>query len=188
MNELELWIPIPNYEGVYEISSFGRVRSLDRTIIRNGVESHIKGTIMRTHDNGHGYLAVVFKKNGITKSFYIHRLVASAFVPNPNGYKEINHIDEDKKNNNANNLEWCTRIYNLTYGNRINIIANKKINHPCCSRRVACYSLTNALIKEYPSAAEAARQTGIKASSIINCCRNTRGIKKVHNLIFKYLI
>ena len=73
---------------------------------------------LRSHDNGHGYKTVCLCIDGKPKTYYVHRLVASAFVENPNDYPEVNHIDEDRGNNRAENLEWCTSKYNKNYGRR----------------------------------------------------------------------
>ena len=112
----EIWRPVVGYEGLYEVSSYGRVRSLDRYDGRN---HFIKGKLLKNRDNGNGYLICILSKNGIVKNKYIHRLVVEAFIPNPDNIKEVNHKDEDKTNNNVENLEWCDRKYNCNYGTKI---------------------------------------------------------------------
>ena len=109
----EIWKPIEGYEGLYEVSSYGRVRSLDRYDSRNHFR---KGKLLKNKDNGNGYLLCILSKNGIVKNKYIHRLVAEAFIERPDGLYEVNHKDEDKTNNSVDNLEWCDRKYNITYG------------------------------------------------------------------------
>ena len=106
----EKWKPIKGYEGIYEISNLGRVKSVKR--YRN-----LKDRIMSATDNGHGYLIVPLSKNSTRKNHYVHRLVAEHFVPNeePDKFIVVNHIDFDKRNNNANNLEWCTQKYNVCF-------------------------------------------------------------------------
>lgn len=111
MNE-EIWKPVVGYEGLYEVSSYGRVRSLDRYDSRNCFR---KGELMNFF-YGCGYLKVVFCKNGIAKKYLVHRLVAQAFIPNPDNLPQVNHIDEDKSNNCVENLEWCDSKYNNNYG------------------------------------------------------------------------
>ena len=112
----EIWRPVVGYEGLYEISSYGRVRSMDRYDGRN---HFIKGKLLKNKDNGNGYLICSLSKNGIVKNKYIHRLVVEAFIERPDGLYEVNHKDENKKNNSVDNLEWCDKKYNNTYGTRI---------------------------------------------------------------------
>lgn len=131
----EIWKDIPDYEGLYQISSYGRVKALARE--RNNQYSN-KEIILKQSNDGKGYLQVVLNKNGKRKGFKVHRLVAEIFL-NKNNFKkmpyekeekininklEVNHIDEFKKeNNNINNLEWCTKLYNCNYGTR-----NERVN------------------------------------------------------------
>ena len=120
---MEIWKDIKGYEGFYQISNMGRVRSVDR--IRNSKHhglSKIKGRMLIPLIQDGYYLATLCK-NGEMKHFRIHRLVAEAFIPNPDNLPFINHIDENKSNNKVDNLEWCTRSYNNNYGHR-----NQKIS------------------------------------------------------------
>lgn len=112
----ETWKPIKNYEGLYEVSNKGQVRSLNYK--RTG---EIK--ILKLRVNKYGYLQVHLSKNGKHYAKSIHRLVAQTFIPNPNNYSQVNHKDEKRDNNNVENLEWCNCKYNNNYGNR-----NKKIS------------------------------------------------------------
>ena len=103
----------------YEISNFGRIRSIDRiTTFKDGRKKFEKGKILKPCKNTKGYLQIKLYKNGKYKTNRIHRLVALAFIPNPNNLYEINHKDECKENNNVNNLEWCDTSYNANYGTR----------------------------------------------------------------------
>ena len=117
----EIWKPIKGYEGFYEVSNLGRVRSLDRTeYIRNkagGITARQKrGKILKPHLDSRGcYLHVGLRG----KSTNVHRIVAKTFIDNPNGYPEVNHKDEDKTNNAVTNLEWCDHKYNNNYGSKI---------------------------------------------------------------------
>ena len=108
----EIWKDITGYEGLYQVSNFGRIRSLDR-VSTSG--RHLKGKIMKPVANP--YMRIALCKDGNKISFIVHRLVAEAFIPNPNNYTCINHKDEDKTNNNVDNLEWCTYKYNNIYSN-----------------------------------------------------------------------
>ena len=119
-----------------------------------------RGRYMRPFANHSGYLGIYLSKNGKRKYFFIHKLVAVAFVPNPNNYKEVNHIDEDKKNNKAENLEWCTREYNNNYGTKLSKV----------SKRVKC--IETGVV--YPSFRAASRETGISAPAICWVCNGKR--------------
>lgn len=112
---LEIWKDIKNFEGSYQISNTGKVKSLKRDVF-NGCKFITRPErIIKFGDNGHGYLFVSLWKNNKPTRMYVHKLVAEAFIPNPNNYKEINHKDENKANNNVYNLEWCDRKYNENY-------------------------------------------------------------------------
>ena len=107
----EVWKDIPEYEGLYQVSNLGNVRSLNYR--RSG---ELK--LLKQNTTKKGYKRVVLCKNGKEKNCRVHRLVAMTFIPNPNDYKEVNHKDENPSNNNVNNLEWCTNEYNINYGTR----------------------------------------------------------------------
>lgn len=109
---MEVWKDIQDYEGLYQVSNLGQVRSLKSEKIRILKPRKIKG----------GYLRVALRKNNMTKDYLVHRLVTKAFVPNPNDFPEVNHKNEVRDCNVATNLEWCTRDYNNNYGNH-----NKKV-------------------------------------------------------------
>lgn len=104
----EIWKDIPNYEGYYQVSNLGKVMSL-RSYGGNSRR------IMKPCGNGTGYLKVMLCKNSQQKQYLVHRLVAMAFIPNPNNYDFVNHKDENKMNNCVDNLEWCTKSYNSIY-------------------------------------------------------------------------
>ncbi|HFI0121397.1 TPA: NUMOD4 motif-containing HNH endonuclease [Streptococcus suis] len=109
----ENWKDIVGYEGSYQVSNFGNVRKLDTVETqKNGRRRFRKGRLLTPKKHNMGYLRSELWKNGKMNSFYIHRLVAEAFVDNPNGKPEVNHLDGDKKNNHFENLEWCTRSEN----------------------------------------------------------------------------
>ena len=100
---IEEWRPIVGFEGLYEVSNTGQVRNCRGKLLRPGL-------------NHNGYLKCVLCKKGKTKTIYIHRLVAQAFIPNPQDLPQVNHKDEDKTNNSVDNLEWCSSKYNVNYG------------------------------------------------------------------------
>ena len=116
----EIWKAVTGYEGLYEVSSLGNVRSLDRVIRskHNGTTLR-KGRILTPfYEEKKGYYQVALSKDGKEKKQRIHRLVAVAFLDNPFNYTDINHKDEIKTNNKVDNLEWCTREYNNNYGTK----------------------------------------------------------------------
>ena len=103
---MEEWRVVPGYEGLYEVSNIGNVRNVRRN------------KLLRLQKTNNGYIRVVLSKNGIKTGFQVHRLIAQAFLPNPDNLPQINHKDEDKTNNNVTNLEWCDAKYNNNYGSR----------------------------------------------------------------------
>lgn len=115
----EQWKDIKGYEGLYEVSNLGNVRSLDR-IVKRGQGYMIKeGRILaQFYEEKKGYYQVALAKDGKAKKYRVHRLVALAFLDNPSNYTDVNHKDEVKTNNNVDNLEWCTRKYNNNYGTK----------------------------------------------------------------------
>ena len=116
----EVWKPVKYYEGLYEISNYGRVKSIERVIQdKNGKNKVVHEKYITQHDNGRGYLFVSLWKDNKTKKEYVHRLVAITFIPNPEKLPQVNHIDEDKQNNYVDNLEWCICQYNNNYGTHI---------------------------------------------------------------------
>lgn len=127
------WKDVIGFEGLYQVSSDGRVRSLPRLKICgfNGKQSVQKGRILKPGYTNDGYPFVNLVKDGKSKPHYIHRLVAQAFIPNPNNYPIINHKDENPGNNNYKNLEWCTQEYNINYGTAIERISKAlRANNP----------------------------------------------------------
>lgn len=114
----EIWKDIQGYEGIYQVSNLGRVRSVDRVVIhKDGVKHLYRGRVLKPHYNTSKYLAIGLHYNGISNTYLVHRLVAQVFIPNPNNLPEVNHIDEVITNNKVDNLEWCTSEYNNNYGN-----------------------------------------------------------------------
>ena len=111
----EIWKDIPNYEGLYQASNLGRIKSVQRIAKKEYKNNRIvKEKIMNGTKNQDGYLKAHFKNKelNIDKGLFIHRLVAQTFIPNPNNFPQINHIDGNKLNNCITNLEWCTNLYN----------------------------------------------------------------------------
>ena len=115
----EVWKDIVGYEGLYQVSNLGRIKSLPRQILSGIYYSNVRTTdeiIKSTTISNAGYELVALYKNNKEKRFTVHRLVAKTFIPNPDNLPEVNHKDEDKLNNHVGNLEWCTKKYNVNYG------------------------------------------------------------------------
>lgn len=158
----EVWKDVAGYEGLYQVSNMGRVRSLDRKIKGfDGRTFFHKGKILKASLNiKRGYLRVRLTKHNKGKFYRVHRLVAKTFVPNPHNLKEVNHIDENRLNNVATNLEWCSSYYNNHYGTRT-IRAAESAKKP-----VAQLGQNGQVIKTFPSAVDAERITGISRKRI----------------------
>lgn len=122
----EIWKPVVGYEGLYEVSSYGRVKSLCKYDSRNRFRD---GRIIRLFTDGLGYLRAQLYSNSKRKSFLVHRLVAQAFIPNPDNLPQVNHRDENPSNDNVDNLEWCDGKYNVNYGTRIDRIRDIRLKN-----------------------------------------------------------
>ena len=152
----EIWLPIEGYENLYEVSNLGRVRRLASVVTsKAGVTRKFSGKILKPVTHRDGYLRVNLCKNGKIKTFRVHRLVASAFIPNPKGLPAVNHKDECKTNNAVSNLEWCTTEYNNNYGthNERNIKLRKIIR---------CVELD----KTFPSILAASKELNLQSGNI----------------------
>lgn len=175
---MEIWKDIPGYEGLYQVSNYGRVKSIDRNVNHpKGGTRKIKGNIISQHLVGHGYYHIVLSKGGKVTGHLVHRLVAMAFVPNPDNLEQVNHRDENKINNHAENLEWCDCTYNNNYGTVRERHSKACTNHPALSKPVRMIK-DGKTIREFESMQEAARITGSKRQGIYACCV---GIQKHHN-------
>lgn len=175
----ELWKDVKGYEGLYQVSNLGNVRSVDHEVetIRGGkpIVYPRKGKALTPVTRQHGYLGVMlYGKGGHPKrgfkTFSVHRLVAEAFVENPNGYTEVNHLDECKTNNRADNLEWCDHKYNTNYGTTQARRAAKATNDPRRAKRVVQIDMNGNEIKTWPSLQEIKRQLGYAPANICRCC------------------
>lgn len=172
---MEEWRNIEDYDD-YQVSNLGRVKSL----------KYGKERIVKPHTINGGYLNICLSKNSKKNWYLVHRLVAEAFIPNPNNLPFINHRDECKTNNIVDNLEWCTRQYNNTYGTCIQRMVKKKrgIYNTKKSKTVFQYTLDGEFVKEFPSVAEVERQLGYNNSNISECCLGKR--KTAYGYIWKY--
>ena len=149
----ECWKPIKDYEGIYEVSNYGRVKSLERVIYNSGTKNglytiHEKIIKQRINKKRHGYCELSLHKNGKEKRFKVHRLVAEAFIPNPNNLPEVNHIDGNKENNTLSNLEWVTSSENQKHRH---LIGNKKTSN----RHIGMFNKKGEMVKDFNSILEA---------------------------------
>lgn len=173
--EGEIWKDIAGFKGVYQVSNYGRIKALDRYITNcRGVKYFCKGKIISPWKNTGGYCRYFLYKNNTKVCIIAHRLVAELFVPNPNNLPIVNHKDENPSNNCFWNLEWCTHTYNMNYGTAPLRKKRKMLNRPDESRTIYQFTLSGELVNTYPSANEAERQTGIKATNILSVCGNKR--------------
>ena len=175
----EIWKDIEGYEGIYQVSNKGRVKSLKRKICSNS-NNHKYNTLsekLLKLSGGGKYIQVILCKDGKTSAKLVHRLVAQAFIPNPENFSEVNHIDEDKTNNCIENLEWCDRLYNCNFGTRNERRAKSK------SKSVMCLETGEV----FSSAKEAQEKTGIFASAIGACARHKKHYYTAGSFHWKYV-
>ncbi|WP_260301600.1 NUMOD4 motif-containing HNH endonuclease [Schleiferilactobacillus harbinensis] len=175
---IEKWKDIEHYEGIYQVSNLGRVRSIPRV---DGIGHPWHGKVLKPTPQRNGYLNVsLLDGHGNRKKMRVHRLVAQAFVPNPNNYQEVNHLDECRTNNCASNLEWCTTQQNLNYGTRSKKQSQSMKNNPIVIHRLRGYAksqrkpvlqitLNGLLVKEWPSVSSTS-DAGFKISGVSDCC------------------
>ena len=182
----EIWRDIEGYEGLYQVSNFGNIMS-------NNLYAHKKPKLKKICNHSSGYASVSLSKEGRDKTYLVHRLVAKAFLDNPNGYEFVNHKDENKKNNNVENLEWCTKSYNSIY--YLNMKPERKKEYADRFRdkrtgemlsswtkrvphtefsKVRQYDKKGNFIKEYENPTVASIETGICSGNIVSACKRGR--------------
>lgn len=164
----EIWRDIEGYEGLYQVSSLGRVKSFN-------YRHTCKESILKAGVTSNGYLFVCLYKDGKSKTHRIHRLVATAFIPNPDNLPEVNHKDEDKTNNACYNLEFCSRQYNMNYGTCKIRGAEKQ------SKQVLCIETG----KIYPSTRQVEREFGFHSGNISHACRGNQ--KTAYGFHWRYI-
>lgn len=179
----EIWKDIPNYEGMYQVSNLGNVRSLHwnhSNVIKN----------LKPFNNG-GYLRVAFNTKNAHAKFLVHRLVAIAFIPNPENKEEVNHIDGDKTNNCVNNLEWVTRKENIhhaiRHGLRPLICTPKRMKgglNPI-SKKVVQKNTDGIIVKKWACSSDVSKELGYSVHCIRRCCQGQR--KTYKGFVWQYL-
>lgn len=172
---IEIWKDIEGYEGFYQVSNLGNVRSLNW-----GKQGYVRNLYLKHHPRG--YRQVELVKNGKRKMLTVHRLVAQAFIPNPDGLTSINHKDEDKTNNRVENLEWCDKRYNFWYSWDLHHTSRpmKKVRKRTNSsysnhlNKVAQLNLDGTVVRIWDNIASIKRELSFNNWSITQCCKGNR--------------
>ena len=169
--ENEVWRDIESYEGLYQVSNLGRIKSSNRKIYsdryKNGI--FVKEKIRKNNIDKYGYNYIILYKKGKNKTYKIHRLVAQAFIPNPNNYPCINHKNKIRNDNRVENLEWCDVKYNNQFSR---------------GKSVVQYDLRLKYIKKWNCIREAGRILNIDNRDICKCCKGK--LKTAGNYIWRY--
>lgn len=189
---MEIWKDIKGYEGLYQVSNLGNIRSLDTMINCKGaknIDKHLrKGRVLKQIVGTTGYYNINLCKNNKKKFTRVHRLVAQAFIPNLNNLPCINHIDGNKLNNSIENLEWCSYSYNNSEAYRIGLKVNKykgKFGKEAqFSKPLMQYSLDDEFIREWENANQVKRELGYCAENIRSVCNGRR--KQANGYKWKY--
>lgn len=175
IDAIEIWRDIPGYEGLYQISSLGRVKCLERVYYCGDKHSRrVQEEIVMRPTSVKGYIRLSLSKDGKRGSFLVHRLVAESFLPIPENLLslvgtrklQVNHKDENLNNNSVDNLEWCDASYNVNYGSR-NAKAAAKNTNGKKSTPVICLETGEI----FPSQTEVQRRLGINQSDVSRCCK-----------------
>ena len=178
----EFWMDIPGYEGEYQISTYGRVKSLANPNANN----QYKNERILSPGYRQGYMGYVLCHNGKHKNYQAHRLVAKTFLPIwDKRFAIINHKDENRSNNNVNNIEWCTYKYNSNYGTCKDRISEKNRHGSCC-RVIKMFSSNGDFIRTFFSVAEAERVMGINSAQICACANHYEHLTK-RGVVERYL-
>lgn len=169
---IEIWKDVPGYEGHYQVSNMGRIKSLERTFVRNNGKSdhavfRTKERILKNQTQTQGYSQIVLSKDGIRKTFRINVLVAKLFVENPLKKSYVNHIDGNKKNNQASNLEWVTAKENIVHAYKHGLLDHYK-------RKVLQLDESNNVLNRFDSLKDAAEYVGGNKCGICEACRGRR--------------
>lgn len=161
---MEIWKDIQGYEGLYQVSNLGNVKSLRRNLI-----------LKLSKNRNNGYSQVSLHKNGVQTTLLVHRLVGMCFIKNPKNLPQINHKNEIKTDNRVENLEWCDNRYNCNYGSK-NDNLKKKTNQ---------YTKSGELVKTWSSLSEIQRKLGFNQPNLSNCCNGY--LPQAYGFIWRYV-
>lgn len=183
----EVWKDIEGYEELYQISNLGRTKSLGRTIERTGPKGNkfyrtYPEKILICHKDLKGYYRTNLALNGRNTTVKIHRLVAQAFIPNPENKPQVNHINGNKKDNRVENLEWTTNNENMKHAYNTGLFDDRDMKH---RKKVGQYTKEGKLIKEWNSIKEIEDVIGFFATNITACCKGKA--KSLKGYIWKYI-
>ena len=157
---MEVWKDIPGYEGKYQVSNLGRIKSLN-------YNREKREKVLKLHQCKKGYVETKLSKGSIAKTFHVHVLVAKVFIPNPDHKSEVNHKNGDKTDNRTDNLEWVTHHDNIIHSHETGLAGHY-------TRRVLQYDKCGNLLKEWVSAQEAEKETCVHHTNIAACCKGRR--------------
>ena len=171
MKMIEVWKDIEGYEGHYQVSNIGRIKSVRRTVQTKQGDRNISERILKKIKIQTGYNQVMFSVGGVKKACKVSRLVASAFIDNPENKPQVNHINENKTDDRCLNLEWVTAKENINHGTAISRMIQTQRNTRC--KKVYQYTTQDQFVREWISVSEAARN-GFSKANISQCCMNKR--------------
>lgn len=169
--EIEIWRDIPDYEGLYQVSTLGNVKSLS-------YKNSGKERLLKPSKNNDGYFQVKLYKNGEGRKFTAHRIVALAFISNPENLPQINHKNEIKTDNRVENLEWVTPKENCNYGTR-NERKRYKMRKP-----ILQYTKDGVFIREWDSATNVEKELNLSQGNITKCCKEK--LKSAYGFVWRY--
>ena len=181
-----LWKDVVGFEGLYIVSNLGEIRSVDHYVRCNDGKRLVRGRTLKPCDRGNGYPFVTMGKDGKQYNMSVHRVVAIAFLPNPNNLPEVNHKDANTFNYSLDNLEWCDRKYNVNYGTaqaRHSVTASDSFKRTGYYQQILEGFLWKAVakcgtdgneIERYKSIKEASEKTGVFQGDISRCCKGIR--------------
>lgn len=173
MNE-EIWKDIPGWEGQYQASTWGRIKSVPRKRVKlDGSIWYTKEKLLKPATMRDGYLMVCFNTSATKASYLVHRLIAKTFIPNPELLTTVNHINEIKTDNRVENLEWASRLQQMNAGTVKDRIRKTMTLRPTCFRRVR-QKLNGQIIAIFPTIEAAGMATGTNSTAICMCCKGRR--------------
>ena len=170
----EIWKPVVGYEGLYEVSNTGKIKS------------NISNKILKPYETSNGYLQHCLYLNNVKHRVYVHRLVAENFIPNPENKGTVNHIDENKKNNNVSNLEWCTQLENLLYGTGNERRKHTRNKNHKMEKMVDVFTIDNEYLGTFRSLKIASILLNANESAISGCCIGRKNCKTVNGYVFRH--